>query len=512
MERAASRLRLIESHMTAQSPSKHVPKHSWFKPQGWGYSDTAFRINEEGDVELTGSRYLFSGQVLPAFVKWAELVVGLDLADFSPAQLSIPVQPPKRHPEFSERVQAFCLHSTEDDQERLFHSHGHTLQEIFHLRYGQLPRVADLVVYPGSHEHVEGLVQLAHELNVVLVPYGGGTNVTHALQCDDTDRTIVSVDMSKMNHVRQVNHIDMTAVVECGITGQALERELGRYGVCSGHEPDSSEFSTLGGWISTRASGMKKNAYGNIEDIVITFKLVTPTGTYERECKGPRISIGPDLNEFVLGHEGLLGILTEATIKVKPLPQVRAFGSYVFPDFEHGTAFMYECAKAGLRPASLRLVDNLQFQFAVALKPAVHSRWHQLIDRVKKYYVTQIKGFDPQTLCACTMVFEGRKDLTNFQQQQIKVIAAKHKGLSGGAENGVRGYFLTYMIAYLRDFAMDYYLVAESFETSVPWHLVSTLITNVTQRIQESCTAYGIVRKPFISSRITQVYDSVRAS
>lgn len=508
MDRAAARLKLLEGHLTKQV---HVPKHSWFKPQGWGYQDTAFKLTEDNKVMLTGSRYLFSGQVLPGFIKWTEDVVGLDLNDYSPAQSATPVHPPKRHPEFLARVKASCAYVTEDDNERLLHSHGHTLQEIFTLRFSQFPRVVDLVVYPQSHEQVEAVVKLAHELNVVLVPYGGGTNVTHALECDESDRTIVSVDMSKMNHVLQVNHHDMTAVVECGITGQALERELERYGVCSGHEPDSSEFSTLGGWISTRASGMKKNVYGNIEDIVLTFKLVTPTGTYERECKGPRISVGPDLNHFVLGHEGLLGILTVATIKVKPMPQVRAYGSYVFPDFEHGTAFMYDCARAGLRPASLRLVDNLQFQFAAALKPAVHSRWHQIVDRVKKYYVTQIKGFDPQTLCACTIVFEGRKDTTDFQQSQIKAIAAKHKGLSGGPENGIRGYFLTYMIAYLRDFAMDYYLVAESFETSVPWHQVSALITNVQTRIAESCIAHGIVRKPFISSRITQVYDSVRA-
>lgn len=173
---------------------------------------------------------------------------------------------------------------------------------------------------------------------------------------------------------------------------------------------------------------------------------------------------------------------------------------------------MYDCARTGLRPASLRLVDNLQFQFAASLKPAVHSWWHQIVDRVKKYYVTQIKGFDPQNLCACTIVFEGRKDTTDFQQSQIKAIAAKHKGLSGGPENGIRGYFLTYMIAYLRDFAMDYSLVAESFETSVFWHQVSALITNVQTLIAESCLAHEIVRKPFISSRITQVYDSVRAN
>lgn len=90
---------------------------------------------------------------------------------------------------------------------------------------------------------------------------------------------IVSVDTSRMNHVRWVDRKNMTALVETGITGKDLEKELSRYGVVCGHEPDSVEFSTLGGWISTRASGMKKNRYGNIEDIILSVKVVTPTGT-----------------------------------------------------------------------------------------------------------------------------------------------------------------------------------------------------------------------------------------
>jgi alkyldihydroxyacetonephosphate synthase len=134
-----------------------------------------------------------------------------------------------------------------------------------------------MAIYPRSHDDVENIVRLAAKYNVVLIPYGGGTNVTHALLVNEGDgRMIVAIDMSKMNHVKMVDRENMTAHVEAGITGKDLEKELERYGVCSGHEPDSMEFSTLGGWISTRASGMKKNRYGNIEDIVITLKVVTP--------------------------------------------------------------------------------------------------------------------------------------------------------------------------------------------------------------------------------------------
>lgn len=100
-----------------------------------------------------------------------------------------------------------------------------------------------------------------------------------------------------------------------------MENELNRYGVLCGHEPDSVEFSSLGGWVSTRASGMKKNKYGNIDDILINVKIVTPLGTFEKSQNCPRVSSGPDINHIILGSEGSLGIITEVTIKVRKIPE-----------------------------------------------------------------------------------------------------------------------------------------------------------------------------------------------
>jgi alkyldihydroxyacetonephosphate synthase len=153
--------------------------------------------------------------------------------------------------------------------ERIMHSHGATFQEIDTLRNGTIERPVDMVVYPNSTEHCERLVTLAVKHNVMLVCYGGGTNVTQSLMIYPSEkRMVVSVDMARMNAIKWVDKENGLACVQTGIMGQDLERDLTPYGVISGHEPDSAEFSTLGGWISTRASGMKKNTYGNIEDIV----------------------------------------------------------------------------------------------------------------------------------------------------------------------------------------------------------------------------------------------------
>jgi alkyldihydroxyacetonephosphate synthase len=171
-------------------------------------------------------------------------------------------------------------------------------------------------------------------------------------------RMICSVDTTRMNHIKWVDRKNMMACIETGILGQDLERELNRYGVVMGHEPDSMEFSSLGGWISTRASGMKKNRYGNIDDILINCKVVTPIGTFTKEQDCPRVSSGPDINEFILGSEGTLGIITEAVVKIKHIPKKKVFDSLLFHDFEQGTRFMYDVGISKIWPASIRLVDN----------------------------------------------------------------------------------------------------------------------------------------------------------
>jgi alkyldihydroxyacetonephosphate synthase len=160
-----------------------------------------------------------------------------------------------------------------------------------------LPRCVDAVVFVADHNQAELLIAKAGEHKVVLIPYGGGTNVTEALLCDPNEkRMIVSVDMTRMNKIKWVDKKNMMACVEAGIIGKDLEKELSKFGVMCGHEPDSVEFSSLGGWVSTRASGMKKNKYGNIDDIVIGIKIATPIGTFNRNQQVPRVSSGPDIN------------------------------------------------------------------------------------------------------------------------------------------------------------------------------------------------------------------------
>ncbi|KAM9486490.1 alkyldihydroxyacetonephosphate synthase, peroxisomal [Clarias gariepinus] len=491
-----------------------VPKRrqETMKWNGWGYSDSRFFFNKKGQAEFTGRRYRLSGLIIPSLRDWMESTFGANLQHKSPATATLnmsAVPPPNLNELFVEEVKAAGVALSSDPEDRVFRSHGHCLHEIYALREGRIGRIPDLVVWPSCHDDVVKIVELACKHNVCLIPYGGGTSVSSALECPPEEmRSIVSLDTSQMNRILWIDEKNLTAHIEAGIIGQDLERQLNESGYCTGHEPDSMEFSSLGGWVATRASGMKKNIYGNIEDLVVHIKMVTPRGVIEKSCQGPRMSTGPDIHHFILGSEGTLGVVTEVTMKIRPVPEYQKYGSIVFPNFQQGVACLREVAKQRCAPASIRLMDNEQFQFGHALKPQVSSIFTSFLDGLKKFYITKFKGFDPHHLCVATLLFEGDREKVLQHEKQVYDIAAKFGGLAAGEDNGQRGYMLTFVIAYLRDLGMDYYVIGESFETSVPWDRVLDLCRNVKERISRECKERGVQFPPLSTCRVTQTYDA----
>jgi alkyldihydroxyacetonephosphate synthase len=476
----------------------------------WGFQDTRFDISENGHVMIRGNRYELSGKELPRFWPWVREVLEIDLdpRDVHNPQYPTRIPDPILSSEFLSTLQSFLSPSQIDvnGETRLRHGHGHTQEEMFAIKYAELGRIPDIVVYPESEDQVTRLVEVVRQHGATLIPYGGGTNVTDALRCFSNERrSIVSVDMRRMNRILWIDRANMLACIQAGAVGRHIMAELKRYGVTMGHEPDSVEFSTLGGWIATNASGMKKNKYGNIEDLVLDFNVVTAAGTLERSSCSPRESVGMDLRRLIFGSEGMLGIVTSAVVKIFPVPEEQQYGSILFPSFEDGFKFMYELTREAAPPASVRLVDNLQFQFGLALKPK-SAAMGKLKSRVERFFVTKVKGFAPDKMVACTLVFEGTRAEVQQQQKDVYRIASRYGGMKAGAENGRRGYQLTYSIAYIRDFLMNYYIIAESFETSVSWSDALTLCNNVKFRLTAEYARRGLPGKPFVTARVTQVY------
>jgi alkyldihydroxyacetonephosphate synthase len=479
---------------------------------GWGFTDSGFRVGPDGEVEFTGARYAIGGKKIPSLLPWG---VGIFASPLDPRDRNAPHYPtpvPERIPNepfesaLAEKLDPARISS--DARQRLRHGHGHTQEDMWGAKWGRFARVPDLVVWPTSDDEVRVVVELARAHRACVIPFGGGTNVTDALRCPFAEkRTIVSLDLRRMNRVLWVDPENRTACIQAGATGSEIEEVLGRHGFTSGHEPDSQELSTLGGWIATAASGMKKNRYGNIEDLVLAITAITPEGGELARAPSARESVGGDPARWLIGSEGRLGVVTSAIVKVFPLPAVRRFGSVLFKSFEEGLAFVHAVERAGCKPASIRLMDNLQFQFGQAVKPPRMGA-AALLSRIERAFVLGVRGFDPNQMVACTLLFEGDEREVAGQERGVYALAKRHRGMRAGAENGRRGYELTFAIAYIRDFIMEHWVVAESFETTVPWSRVLDVVNAVKRRVHEEHAARRLPGKPFISVRVTQLYEA----
>jgi alkyldihydroxyacetonephosphate synthase len=478
----------------------------------WGFRDTTFRVLPDRSVVLTGDRYAMCGDEMPDIIPWMERQIGLELdpGDVHAQHYPPALPQPRRNEKFLEDVlEALDGAALSFDPEiRLRHGHGHTQEEMYAIKYGSVGRIPDVVVYPSREEDVEALAEAALRHDVCLVPYGGGTNVTDALQCrQDEERMIVSVDLGRLNRILWIDPANRMACIQAGAVGRDIAAALAGYGFTMGHEPDSIEFSTLGGWVATHASGMKKNRYGNIEDLVLDVHVVTARGALSRSSVPPRESVGVDARRWIFGSEGNLGIITRAVVRIFPLPEVQQYDAVLFGSFEQGVGFLFDVTREGHIPASIRLMDNRQFQLGQTLKPRA-SGVKALKSRVEKLYVTRLRGFDPDGMTACTLVYEGTRAEVDAQIAAAKRIAARYGGLRAGSSNGERGYQLTFSIAYIRDFVMRHWILAESFETSVSWSDVISLCNNVKRRVQQEHHARALPGDPFISARITQVYPT----
>lgn len=483
------------------------------EPHRWGYCDSRFVLNDDNSVTLTGERYSICGYRMPYFIPFVESLLQIRLPIEQPKteRLQTPLPEPNRNRAFCD---ALALKFSEDqlsfkDSDRLPHSHGQTtVDEIYQVLYGEAPRPVDAVFFCENTEQAQTLVQLAAEHDVCLLPYGGGTSVSNALRIPEGERRmVVAVSTSRMNRIVKLEPGNMRVTVQAGIVGAELERQLREQGFTLGHEPDSIEFSTVGGWIATNASGMKKNRYGNIEDVVEAMTVVTPSGTLHESTPAPRVSAGSRLHPVLFGSEGNFGLVTETTLKLRPLPEVTEYQSVLFHDFETGIAFLRELSQGTIWPASIRLVDNPQFRFSQSLKPAA-TGWAGYKHRLQRWLLTSVKKFDLETLAAATIVIEGSVDEAAAQRRALDRLVKRYGAIYGGAENGRRGYQLTYAIAYIRDFLMRYGVIGETYETSAPWDRIEAICDAVQQAAEREHERLGFPGKPYVSARVTQIYPT----
>ena len=479
----------------------------------WGFKDSSFIINDDNSITFTGARYDgISGERLPYLIPFVTKVLDTDI---------------NKDPYFKEVKKKFVSERTLNksfieaiessfekdklsigDDERVLHSHGqNSPDEVFKVLYDKLEKFTDLIIYVETEEDVVLLINLAKKHNVCLVPYGGGTNVTNALQLPKNEtRMIVTVDTRRLNRIISIDQKNLLVEVEAGITGKELENQLQDKGFTTGHQPDSIELSTVGGWISTNAAGMKKNRYGNIEDIVQNLVMVTPNGIINQIEPLVRSSIGIKTQNILFGSEGNLGIITKATMKIHRLPECSDYESVVMKDWDTGLDFMYELAHSNTIPASARMLDSLHYQFGSALKPE-KTKFGKFKSKIQKL-AFKIKNFDADHFVAAVFKLEGTFSEVEHQRKNIKRLARKYNGLLGGRKEGKVGYNITMVIAYIREFFVPQGILGETLETAVPWSKVNQVKDEANKLLTKLHKEYNLPGKPFFCSRVSKIYHS----
>lgn len=480
---------------------------------GWGFRDTQFEIGRDGHVRLTGSRYDISGVSMPGFLPFCEDALGvrLDTQDLlQPQPQALP--PANRNANFCRAVESEFKPEdyTFDERQRAIHSHGQaTGDEVYQALYGRLHRTVDMVFFCRSEASAARITQLAREHDVCLIPYGGGTNVTGALTLPTHEqRMIVSLDTRNLNRIEWIHKQNRQVCAQAGITGVELERRLRREGFTVGHEPDSAELSTLGGWISTNASGMKRHRYGAIEDIVEHITMVTPQGEFQTFEKHPRQSAGVQVRPVLFGSEGNFGLITKAVLRIRPAPEQTSFQSLIFPSFQRGVQFLHALSSTSFLPASIRLVDNAQFRFGHALKPAEKNPLEAVNSKFQRLFLQRIKKIDLSRMSVATLVMEGTRPEVAAQERLVGELASQYGGFFAGSKNGKRGYNLTFAIAYIRDFMTKLRVMGETVETTAPWDKIDAVCAAVSDEAAAIHRDFGLPGRPFVSYRITQIYPT----
>jgi alkyldihydroxyacetonephosphate synthase len=368
---------------------------------------------------------------------------------------------------------------------RLTHALGQSLPDWLRLRYGRIDAAPDGVAFPESAEQVRELLRFAIGAGAAVVPYGGGTSVCGHLDAAP-GRPTLSVGMCRLRTLTSLDRDSLLATFGAGVAGPDLEAQLRAHGYTLGHFPQSFEYSTLGGWVVTRSSGQQSLRYGRIEQLFAGGRMETPQGTLEIPTF-PASSAGPDLRELVLGSEGRLGILTEATVRISPLPEFEAFHAVFLPDWERAEPAARAIVQARLGLSMLRLSNPVETQTMLTL--AVHgksaARQVALLETLLR-----LRGAG-EGKCMLLVGASGARGQARAALAAALKIARRHGGVHAGRGLGERWKRNRFRNVYLRNAAWERGYAIDTVETALDWPRVTPAMRAVEQAAVDALAADG---------------------
>ena len=358
---------------------------------------------------------------------------------------------------------------------RATHALGKAYRDVIRGFRGDFQNAPDVVARPRDENDVQRILEWCWHRDVAVIPYGGGTSVVGGVEGRDLDRFegILSLDLALLDEVLEIDPTSRAARIQAGAAGPRIEQQLRPHGLTTRFFPQSFEFSTLGGWVATRAGGHYAAGPTHIDDLVESVRAVCPVGVWESR-RLPASGAGPSPDRWMLGSEGTLGVITEAWLRVVPRPPFKHSATVRFPDFARGCEAIREILQVGLVPSNCRLIDG-----------------------------QEAPGDDDRPLLV--LGFEGGVDMSGHLIAALGLCTGVGGEVQseGSGERQWRDSFL--QAPYLRDTLVSMGILAETFETAVTWDRLDGLIARVRSDVGDALrTLCGDPGR--VTCRLTHVY------
>ncbi|HEX8745263.1 MAG TPA: FAD-binding oxidoreductase [Thermoleophilaceae bacterium] len=385
-----------------------------------------------------------------------------------------------------------------DDREtRVRHAAGRSYPDLVRLRSGDGSGAPDAVAYPADEDEVARVLAACADAGVAVVPFGGGTSVVGGVEgLRGSHEAVVALDLARLDALA-ADRTSLTATMGAGIPGRRAEARLQSRGLTLGHFPQSFEFGTVGGYVATRSAGQASTGYGRVDEMVLGLRCVAPAGTLEAKPV-PATAAGPSLLQLLVGSEGALGVITEATLGVRPLPDERRYEGWSFASFAEGCEAFRTLEQGHVAPDVARLSDEDETRMAMAM-----SSHGGLAERLGKAYLGW-RGHGAG--CIAIMGWEGEPDDVARRAADTRRALRAAGGVSLGARPGRSWLRARYLGPYQRDELLGRGAFAETLETATTWSNLNALHDAVRDALRSALAERGT--PALVACHVSHLYPS----
>ncbi len=389
-------------------------------------------------------------------------------------------------------------HVSTDRETRLLATAGSSLADLLRRRAGDVADAPDAVVAPAGHDEVAAVLAAAEAHGAAVVTLGGGTSVVGGVRMlPGPFAAVVALSTHRMDAVGDPDPVSCTVVVGPGVTGPVLERLLQARGFTLGHLPQSWERASIGGYVATRSAGQASSGYGRSDEMVEAVRVATPRGEL-RLGHGPSSAAGPDLRALVVGSEGVLGVITEVTLRVRHLPSTTRYEGIFLPSWQAGLDAFRVLAQAGLKPDVMRLSDP----FETAATMAMSGPTGRAADAIGAYL--RVRGAGSGVVAI--LGWEGTAVAVPARRSAAWALLKRHGAVSVGRKVGESWKHGRYSGPYLRDVLLDEGFLVETLETATEWSRLPALHERLGETLRGALFDGG--PGPLVMSHVSHVYET----